>query len=131
MPRFTKFPELRVKIKDLAEEARSIKRETAIQKAAGQRDAVQRLYLHRIQKVRPAARCALLAYGYVRGKSYRSMEEAYNHTKPDYHEISRLIRTYGGAGHSTVTWETVLDWTRTKPQKQLDTTGQPVHPSSG
>ena len=111
MTRFTKFPELRVKIKDLAQEAASIRREELIQRSAGQFDKASQLHLHRINRVRPAARSTLLAYGYVRGRKYSQIENPDKTTTSlDLQEIARLVRTYGGQDHASCATTTINRW---------------------
>ena len=62
---------LKVKIKSLAEEAKIIKLEEKRNKLAR-----EELYLHRIQVVRTEARATLLAYGFLRGRKYRELENS-------------------------------------------------------
>jgi hypothetical protein len=84
----TKF--LKVKIKSLAEEARIIRFEE--RKSWGQlRD---QLAIHRKGVVRREARHSLLAYGYLRGRTYQAME-ASRHTEPNWDSVERLIKKYG------------------------------------
>lgn len=65
-----KRAELRVKIKSLAAEARMIRREE-LRLPGPERTS---LYLHRICVVRPEARASQLAYGFLRGRAYKTME---------------------------------------------------------
>ena len=66
---------------------------------------------HRIQDVRGAARAALLAYGFLRGKQYKSIE---NKTKPMNQidrtrlikETKRLVNKFGGENRD----EEVIKW---------------------
>ena len=51
---------------------------------------------HRVVIVRDAARAALLAYGYIRGRRYRQME-ATCRTVPNWKEVERLARKYGSS----------------------------------
>lgn len=91
---------LRVKIKSLAVEARIIRTEERKAKARGERALLDGLHTHRIFDVRIAARRTLLAYGYLRGKSYREIERVCNtplHSS-DIKSIARMIVKYGPEG---------------------------------
>lgn len=87
---------LRVKIKSLAEEARIIRHEADRYK---RRNDPTRLGLHDHRRgvVRPEARNALLAYGYLRGRLYAQIE-ASTHEAPNWPRVARLIEKYGPAG---------------------------------
>lgn len=52
------------------------------------------LYNHRIQQVRPEARCAHLALGFLRGRSYISIENQ-SYDWPNWTRIEELITKYG------------------------------------
>lgn len=111
MPKYTKYPELRVKIKDLAQEAGSIRTEERLAKAHHDTDALTRLHLHRTFVVRKAARSCQLAYGLLRERAYKRIEnpEA-TRTTPDYKEIARLIRKYGRGEFAEITEDGIRDW---------------------
>jgi len=73
--------ELKVKIKSLADEARTIRREQSKLKADGplkrfsEREGQHtRLHLHRTVSIRDEQRASLLAYAFIRGRAYRTME---------------------------------------------------------
>jgi len=87
-------PYLRVKLKSLAEEARIIRLEE--QRANQHRDfqLQNNLREHRIGKVRTAARETLLAYQYLRGKSYLSCESI-NSIPPNWKNVETMVRRYG------------------------------------
>lgn len=80
---------LRVKIKSLAAEAAIIRheerRKTALRNS---------LVYHRREVVRPAARSAHLAYGFICGKTYREIEPK-NYSWPNCQDITRLVKQYG------------------------------------
>lgn len=81
---------LKVKIKTLAAEARIIRRE---EQRAG--DHVRpRLAQHRRTVVRQAMRETLLAYAFIRGRSYRSIE-ANPKTAPDWAAVGKMVDKYG------------------------------------
>lgn len=86
---------LKVKVKSLAAEARIIRREE-------RRNPELRgdLAAHRREVVRKEARHSLLAYGYLRGRSYRAMERT-THAEPSWAEVERMIRRYGPPAHNT------------------------------
>lgn len=82
---------LKVKIKSLAAEAKIIRLETKRAKRASIRDG---LALHRKGAVRFEARHTHLAYGFLRGREYRQMEQK-AHTPPDWDKVRRMIERYG------------------------------------
>ena len=81
---------LKVKIKSLADESVTIRRETQIALAGPHRDLALAASLreHRVDKVRPAARYAQLAYAFLRGVPLRALERC-PHEEPD---ASRLLK---------------------------------------
>lgn len=79
---------LKIKIKSLAAEARIIK-STRAPKAL--RDELAN---HRRLVVRPAARTALLAYGFLRGRAYRQLEPTCERS-PSWEEFRKLVDRYG------------------------------------
>ena len=85
---------LRVKVKSLAAEARIIRTEERRAKAHKQRDLLQGLQHHRRVIVRQAARSSLLAYGFLRGHEYTTMEKSCK-TSPDWGAIEKMIYRYG------------------------------------
>lgn len=87
---------LKVKIKSLAAEAKIIRKETKRAKRASIKDG---LALHRKGVVRFEARHTHLAYGFLRGREYRKMENK-AHQTPDWAKVRRMIDRYG----------THLDW---------------------
>ncbi len=85
---------LKVRIKELAEEARIIRKEELKAKASKHYAKLNGLHHHRVQIVRPAARAAQLAYGYLRGRPYRTMEAA-PRTEPDWKDVRRIVAKFG------------------------------------
>lgn len=86
--------ELRVKIKNLADEARTIRVEEERALARGQVNLYRRLRLHRIDVVRPAARVALLAYALIRGVPYRRIEPTAVDLPP-FAEVRKQAERFG------------------------------------
>jgi hypothetical protein len=104
---------LKVKIKALAEEARIIRAEetkrikyvprvdnrtgkTGPRVRAIKNDPMRlSLRFHRITVVRSEARHSLLAYGYLRGRSYKAME-AKCFEKPAWDQVWKMIQRFGG-----------------------------------
>lgn len=101
---------LKVKVKSLAAEAKIIKREEQrIGCATVERQSVvSQLSQHRKHTVRREARHSLLALGYLRGRSYRTMEQTC-HRDPDWEAVHRMIKKYGPPRHNTSfeDWKTV------------------------
>lgn len=99
---------LKVKIKSLAAEARIIRheelkfpnarlmRKMQWAQPIGGRDnpTYQGLHIHRVAIVRPEARAALLAYGFLRGRSYRAIE-AKCYQEPDWFNVLKIARRFG------------------------------------
>jgi hypothetical protein len=98
---------LKIKIKSLAAEARIIRREEL--RFPGQHTTRTGLYLHRINAVRTEARAALLAYGFLRGRSYAALE-AKCHIAPDQERTLRLINKYRDTDQPLLTAEQLAAW---------------------
>lgn len=81
---------LRVKLKNLADEARLIRREE--QRTHGQ--LREELYLHRIGVVRQASRETLLAYGFIKGLTLEQMEPT-RHSEPNWDNVKKMLKKYG------------------------------------
>ena len=81
---------LRVKCKSLAAEARIIRAEERRTHGA-LRDELRN---HRVLVVRSEARHAYLAYGFVRGRSYVSMEPRYE-IAPNWTRVRPMLKKYG------------------------------------
>lgn len=115
----SRLTHLKIKIKNLADESRTIRHEEkksltharhAREKelpefSEGHLREYEGLHLHRTQDVRGASRSNLLAYGFLRGRrSYASMEPRCNGAslpeyittgKPDFVEILKIIKRFG------------------------------------
>lgn len=91
-------PALRVKIKSLAAEAVIIRREA--KKYRG--DSMERgtLNTHRITVVRDEARSAQLAYAFLRGVRYRTVEQKCKRP-PDVKRITAIADKFGQYGVET------------------------------
>jgi hypothetical protein len=90
-----KKTELRIKIKTLAAEAKYIKFEQRkFPRGKREHEVFQSLHFHRVHLVRPAARSGLLAYGYLRGRSYEQLEQKC-YEKPDWKEVQDLLVRFG------------------------------------
>ena len=81
---------LRVKLKNLAQEAKLIRREE--QRSFGQ--LREELYRHRIDVVRVAARETHLAYGFIRGRAWADMEQN-PETFPNWEAVRKMVKKYG------------------------------------
>jgi hypothetical protein len=85
---------LKVKIKSLADESRTIRLE---EKRAGKDDTLRnKLHNHRVGDVRREQRLSLLAYGFIRDRPYRSME-AKTKREPDWTRVMKLVNKFGPA----------------------------------
>lgn len=89
------FPELKVKVLSLGAESKIIRREEL---RHTKRPLTQsRLRGHRALVVRPEARHSLLAYGFLRGRPYKSIEHICT-KEPDWERvycIAKRFKFYG------------------------------------
>ncbi len=112
---------LKVKIKSLADEARTIHKEELKphkdMDECGYSDERRGLWIHRTGPVRREARHALLAYGFIRGRKYRQME-AKCEFEPDWDTVQRLVTKYGLPAK---TWQTFWNLSRGE-RKELEET---------
>lgn len=83
--------ELKIKILTLTAEARIIKRQ---EKRWRKRPLNQSLHNHRVHVVRPAARAAHLAYGFLRGRPYAIMEQIV-YKDVDWDAVEKNALTHG------------------------------------
>lgn len=85
---------LKIKIKTLAAESRFIR--TTGDRLHGPEHGSTRNALaeHRRGTVRRAARNTLLAYGFLRGRTYREMEPRCD-SEPNWTEVARMVAQYG------------------------------------
>ena len=91
---------LKVKVKSLAAEARIIRHEE--RKTRGQIRCS--LHEHRVGTVRREARNTLLAYGYLRARSYAQMERSPK-TQPAWDSVERMIKKYGQIKQPLEEWK--------------------------
>jgi len=85
---------LKIKIKNLADEARTIRTEE--RKVHGM--AKWNLQHHRKTVVRDAARRTQIAYQFIRGRDYESCSSHNGFTRlSDFSEVSRMVKKYGSA----------------------------------
>lgn len=101
MSRKTRFVFLQIKIKSLAAESAIIHREE--RKWPRPRDTETcfvrgDLQRHRKRDLRPELRAAQLAYGFLRGKSYKSME-ATCHEVPNWNRVAKLAARFAGGDY--------------------------------
>lgn len=82
---------LKVKIKSLVAESRIIRQEERRQNCPYTRTD---LLEHRRGVVRFHSRINNLAYGFIRGRSYRQMERS-THTSPDWNKVWGLVKRFG------------------------------------
>ena len=90
---------LRVKVKSLAEEARIIRREASKTKGTLKLE----LQAHRRDVVRPAARVAHLALGFIKGRTLEQMERTRRRDPPwivakRHEKVVKLCKKYGPSG---------------------------------
>jgi hypothetical protein len=106
-----RYVELKIKIINLADEAKTIRANEI--KLTGNMRAD--LHNHRVTVVRHVARHNLLAYGFLRGKAYKSMEQSC-YEKPNLEEILKHVLKFGGAQATAIPQgaleENIYDWYR-------------------
>ena len=90
---------LKIKVVSLAAEARLIRKEE--KRHRGTSPTRFGLWHHRTEVVRPEARCANLAYGFLRGRPYFAMEKTCN-TAPNWDRILKLAIRYGDAPEAEI-----------------------------
>lgn len=105
---------LRVRIKELAQEARFIKCEENRGKRRPVKSLVSEVQLrklqeHRRNEVRPVARQAQLAYAFLRGKPYKSVEFS-TKNKIDLQTIKQVARLANKFGNLENSFEEVKIW---------------------
>ena len=104
---------LKIKLKSLAAESRFIRREerrTYNRFGKCVNPALREaLYLHRIIIVRDEARATLLAYGFLRGRTYRQMENS-NRSYPPLGKVARMVRKYGSYPSEMDALNAVREW---------------------
>ncbi len=83
---------LKIKISSLAAEARIIRREE--QRCPGEHPIRTGLHEHRVLEARREARSALLAYGFLRQRAYRTIEPKC-HRAPGWKRTQQLVKKYG------------------------------------
>ena len=91
---------LRIKIINLADEARTIRSEE--RKTAGMEK--WNLQHHRKTVVRSAARANLLAYAFLRGIPYSKVER-YSESEPNWTAIGKTALRFGGEEDAWTDWE--------------------------
>lgn len=101
-------PYLKIKIKSLAAEARIIRAEE--RKWPGPSDVYTGLHRHRVIDVRRECRAGHLAYGFLRGRSYRALE-AKCYEGPNWQRVTELVYKYGRTGLTPADIKKALkDW---------------------
>lgn len=103
---------LKVKIKSLAAEAAIIRHEE-VRSRGDLRSALRR---HRQIDVRRECRATLLAYGYLRGKTYDQIEPGAT-SEPKWDIVTRMVKKYGTQAQA----DTLKGWfeQRTPREKQI------------
>lgn len=87
----SKHIQLKVKIKSLAAESKIIRREISKSKDVGLTASLQG---HKMMVVRPEARHSLLAYAFLKGKSYSQVEKSARES-PDWVKVVKLVEKFG------------------------------------
>lgn len=96
---------LKMKIMSLAAEGRIIRYEEK-RHWPGPSDMRRALHEHRLNVVRPEARAALLAYGYLRHRRYTQIE-AKAYSQPNWTRAAQIASKFGGV---KVDADTLIAW---------------------
>lgn len=104
---------LKVKVKSLAEEARIIRKEEKRNK-----EFQRGLKDHRTGIVREEARHTLLAYGFLRGRSYHQIEHK-DSKAPNWDKVKKMVEKYGTVNHYLDN-ETYAEYTKRKATTLAD-----------
>lgn len=102
---------LKIKIMSLAAEAKIIRKEANRWPREGQQGVRFELNQHRRFDVRSEARSAQLAYGFLRNRPYRSMEQKC-HTVPNAARITEIAVKFGRLDKKQ-TASSVMEWLTT------------------
>ncbi len=104
--------ELKIKIKSLAKEAQIIREEERRRLAlTSDRKKYMELREHRVGKVRSAARYAQLAYGFLRGKPYRTIEaKCHKGNEPFAKLLESEIVRFGEAFANEELYDAIRNW---------------------
>lgn len=102
---------LKIKVMSLAAEARIIRREEKKWPGQGEKTGAIRhgLHHHRVWDVRQEARAALVAYGFVRGRTYAAVEGGAKEP-PSWGRVLTLVNRYGD--NPKVTREELEAWSK-------------------
>lgn len=90
---------LKIKVKSLVDESRSIRKEA--NKVSGM--AKWRLNHHRTTTVREHTRYNLLAYGILRGVPYQVMERKCQ-VKPSFSKVATIAKRFGASEEAIAGW---------------------------
>lgn len=87
---------LKVKIKSLAAESKIIRSECKKHRNARFGVIADELYTHRTWNVRRESRATNLAYAFIRGKDYKTVEASFRvgHA-PDWNKVEQMVIKYG------------------------------------
>ena len=115
---------IKVKLLSLAAEAKIIRKQEQL--ARHHRDRIRRLGLagHRTGIVRHEARHALLAYAYLRGTPYKTVEaKCHGNSKPDFGKVRNSLEKYIWARRYDDLnggWEDLKGWESRQAQGRAD-----------
>lgn len=115
---------LKIKIKSLAAEQSMIRHEEHKAKSAyryaKEKQGLERQYEqnhsefwglrnHRVNDVRPEARAALVAYGFLRGKKYNQIEKPDKYNPPNWEKVKRLVAKYGPTNARPIVGDSLVE----------------------
>jgi len=86
--------ELKIKVKSLAAESRIIRAQELKLKGKNWCSLANPLRNHRRGPLRAEARDTHIAYGYLKGRTYRQMEDN-PETEPNWVNVARMVKKYG------------------------------------
>lgn len=107
---------LKIKIKSLAVEARIIRFEE--KRWPGESPERLGLHEHRTYDVRREARSAQLAYGFLRGRQYKQLENA-TRKRIDFRRVSELAYKYGNEKKKDALVDQLKAWAAKEDEKMV------------
>jgi len=102
-----------VKIRSLAEEARIIRHEE--RKAGGTGPLYEDLREHRVKDVRKEQRSTLIAYAFLRGRPYCSVERPASNNPPDWVRVRKIVQKFKDRPLVNLDPSVLKSWSESSP----------------
>lgn len=105
--------ELKIKLKSLADEARTIRNEENKLKIERNFSKLNDLHDHRVHVVRPEARATHIAYGLLRGLGYDQIERTTT-SSPNWSRVRSMVKKYSPEEDVQANVDKALQWEQGK-----------------